>query len=147
LLNEGTNVIAVEIHLSSATNANMSFALKLGARYGEPLPREPRLTRGPYLQLGTPTSMTIRWRTSLPTDSRVQYGTDPTNLTESVSDDAVTTEHIVSISNLLPDTRYYYAVGENGTNFAGGPEYYFVTAPSISRPTRIWVIGDSGTAT
>src|SRR6185436_20013550 len=70
LLNEGTNVIAVEIHLSSATNANMSFALKLGARYGEPLPREPRLTRGPYLQLGTPTSMTIRWRTSLPTDSR-----------------------------------------------------------------------------
>jgi len=147
LLNEGTNVIAVEIHLSAVTNANMSFALKLTARYGDPIPTVPSLKRGPYLQIGTPTSITVRWRTDLATDSRVQYGLDPTNLTESASDDEVTGEHIVELADLLPDTKYYYAVGANGTNFAAGAEYFFVTGPATSRPTRIWVIGDSGTAT
>ena len=147
LLNEGTNLIAVEIHLSSVTNVNMSFGLKLVAHYGEALPTNPTLKRGPYLQIGTPTSITIRWRTSLPTDSRVEYGLDPTNLTNSASDDGVITDHIVSLADLLPDTKYFYAVGSSGTNFAGGDSFYFVTAPASSRATRVWVIGDSGTAT
>ncbi len=147
LLNEGTNVMAVEMHLSSPADANLSFALKLAARYGDPIPATPSLTRGPYLQIGTPTSITIRWRTDLPTDSRVQYGLDAANLTESASDDEVTTEHILSLADLLPDTKYYYAAGAGDTNFAGGADYFFVTAPASSRPTRIWVIGDSGTAT
>src|SRR4051794_25622211 len=74
LLNEGTNILAVEVHLSAPSLSNMSFALKLAVRYGEPLPTVASLKRGPYLQIGTPTCMTIRWRTDLPTDSRVQYG-------------------------------------------------------------------------
>jgi len=145
-LNEGTNVIAVEVHLSSPTNANMSFALTVSARYGDPPPVVPALTRGPYLQIGTRTSITVRWRTNLPTDSRVQFGLDPESLSDSASDDEVTTEHIVTLSDLLPDTKYFYAVGANGTNFAAGTNYFFVTAPTTSKPTRIWVIGDSGTA-
>ena len=32
------------------------------------------VTRGPYLQIGTPTSVIVRWRTSTATDSRVLYG-------------------------------------------------------------------------
>ena len=146
LLNEGTNVIAVEIHLSNVTNENMSFGLTLTAHYGEALPTIPSLKRGPYLQLGTSSGITVRWRTDLPTDSRVQYGFDATNLTESASDDYVTADHIIALADLLPDAKYFYAVGANGTNFAEGPDLFFVTAPSISRPTRIWVIGDSGTA-
>src|SRR5438105_6837595 len=73
LLNEGINVIAVEVHLSSPTNADLSFALKLAAHYGEPLPAAPSIRRGPYLQMGTPSGVTVRWRTDLPTNSRVQY--------------------------------------------------------------------------
>ena len=33
------------------------------------------VTRGPYLQLGSDTSVVVRWRTDVPTDSRVSYGT------------------------------------------------------------------------
>ena len=35
------------------------------------------LLRGPYLQSATPSSIVIRWRTDVPTDSTVLYGTVP----------------------------------------------------------------------
>src|SRR4030095_5432286 len=44
------------------------------------------------------------------------------------------------------DTRYYYAVAI-GTNFIAGPGpgYYFKTLPASPKPTRVWILGDSGT--
>ena len=33
------------------------------------------LTRGPYLQAGSATAVTLRWRTDTPTDSRIEAGT------------------------------------------------------------------------
>jgi len=33
------------------------------------------ITRGPYLQTGAPTSITVKWRTDAQTDSCVRYGT------------------------------------------------------------------------
>ena len=35
------------------------------------------LRRGPYLQVGTPNSVIVRWRTDVATDSRVLFGLDP----------------------------------------------------------------------
>src|SRR6266576_5561490 len=35
------------------------------------------VTRGPYLQMGTPTSIVVRWRTDSATDSFVRYGGSP----------------------------------------------------------------------
>src|SRR5262245_10351219 len=32
------------------------------------------VTRGPYLQMGTPQSIVVRWRTDVDTDSRVIFG-------------------------------------------------------------------------
>jgi hypothetical protein len=42
-------------------------------------------TRGPYLQMATPSSIVIRWQTDLATDSVVRYGDAPGNLTSSAS--------------------------------------------------------------
>ena len=39
------------------------------------------VTRGPYLQLGTPSSIVVRWRTDAATDSEVRYGAAPGSLT------------------------------------------------------------------
>ena len=36
--------------------------------------QSPRLTRGPYLQMGTTDGVLVRWRTSVATESRVCYG-------------------------------------------------------------------------
>ena len=32
------------------------------------------VTRGPYLQMGTPSSIVIKWRTDIPSNSRVSCG-------------------------------------------------------------------------
>lgn len=105
------------------------------------------LTRGPYLQTATPTSIIIRWRTDEPTESLVHYGTAPTNLHSIAGDLSTTTEHVVEIGGLNPNTRYYYSVGDLEFELAWGPDCYFFThpAPGAPKPTRIWVIGDCGT--
>jgi chitodextrinase/predicted transglutaminase-like cysteine proteinase len=106
------------------------------------------ITRGPYLQTGTPTSIIVKWRTDIPTDSQVLYGTSPDNLNLSINDSKVTTEHEVEIIGLSPDTKYYYSIGITSNALAGGDDsYFFVTSPTpgTAKPTRIWVLGDSGT--
>lgn len=106
----------------------------------------PTVTRGPYLQTGTPRSMIVRWRTNRPVDSRVRYGTNPDNLDQSVSVTGNATEHTVGLTNLTPNTRYYYSIGTAATNLTSGTNYFFVTSPLQAKPTRIWVLGDAGTA-
>lgn len=107
------------------------------------------VTRGPYLQLQRPTSVVVRWRTDVPTDSRVQYGNSPAALALFATDPAATMEHVVTIAGLAPETRYFYSVGTSTATLAGGDSTYsFATAPpsGASRPLRIWAVGDSGTA-
>src|SRR5262245_15783583 len=68
------------------------------------------VTRGPYLQQGTPTSMLVCWRTSLPTAGFVRFGPEATNLMYAATNLAVTSNHVVAVTNLQPGTRYYYEV-------------------------------------
>ena len=105
------------------------------------------LTRGPYLQTGTHTSVTLRWRTDEPTGSIVLYGTELNNLHLSAGDLGPTTEHIVELSGLQSDKRYFYSIGDVDTTLAAGPDYFFIThpVPGTVKPTRIWAIGDCGT--
>lgn len=107
------------------------------------------LERGPYLQTPTPESMVLKWRTDVATDSVVNFGDAPTNLTSTVSTPALTTEHEVTITGLASDTRYYYSVGSSGETLSiGNSGQFFTTAPvpGTAKPTRVWIIGDSGTA-
>jgi len=106
------------------------------------------LTRGPYLQSGTSTAITVRWRTDVPEASRVVYGFSVGALTMTVEDPTTTTEHVVTLTGLAPETTYYYAVGSTEQLLSGDdPSHYFITAPvpGDARPTRIWALGDSGT--
>ncbi len=141
LLVTGTNVIAVEVHQISSTSTDLSFDFEMTAS------SEVSVIRGPYLQLGTPTSMTVRWRTDGLIDSRVRYGTSLADLNLNADDLRLTNEHSVTLTGLLPNTTYYYAVGSTTKTMAGGVDYFFTTspAPGTSHPTRIWVLGDSGT--
>ncbi len=112
-----------------------------------PVPPQPtRLVRGPYLQNGTTSNLLVRWRTSRFTNSVVQFGLDHLSLNWAVTNSVLTNEHFVTLTNLAPDTKYFYAFGTADTNFAGGTDYHFITAPIGPKPTRIWVIGDAGSA-
>ena len=104
------------------------------------------VTRGPYLQLATPTSVVLRWRTSTPTHSRVWCGTEASLLWEAAFVTATTTEHAIQLSGLEPGRRYWYAVGDSFNLLSGDATHTFVTPPSPGavRPVRAWILGDSG---
>jgi hypothetical protein len=103
-----------------------------------------RVIRGPYLNTGTPTSLIVKWRTDVASDSVVRYGPAPGNLNQSASATGVVTDHEVKLTGLSPDTQYYYSVGSASGTQAGGADYYFLTPPAGPKPTHIWVLGDSG---
>ena len=145
LLISGINLIAVEVHQEALDSPDLSFDLELLANI-DPNAELITLLRGPYLQLLATNSITVRWRTLDDTTSRVRFGTTPDNLSSEVVDPEMVTEHEITLTGLEPSTRYYYSIGSSRTYVAGGSDYYFVTAPMAGKPTRIWVIGDSGTA-
>lgn len=137
----GANTIAVEIHQGSDDSSDVSFDLRLTG-LGQ-------VTRGPYLQMASSSAVTVRWRTAAATDSVVWTGPAPGSLPNSTTAPAITTEHEVRVTGLQPDTKDYYAIGSTGGLLAGAEANHFLhTAPmpGTDRATRIWVLGDAGTA-
>jgi len=104
------------------------------------------ITRGPYLQLGTQTGATIRWRTDVATLGKISYGLSAGNLTNSTSEVTSTTEHEVRITGLTPDSKYFYSVGTTDQVQQQGTDNYFLTAPpaDTKRKIRIASFGDCG---
>src|ERR1043166_3797998 len=107
----GTNLLAVEVHQFDTASSDIVFGTALSETFGQ-------LTRGPSFQLGTPTSIVIRWRTDIPTDSQVSYGTNLAGLDQTNTLAATTTEHEVSLTGLSPETRYFYSVGSTTKTWA-----------------------------
>ncbi|MFN3852262.1 MAG: metallophosphoesterase [Spirosomataceae bacterium] len=143
VLQAGQNTIAVEIHQSAINSSDISFDLELIGQ------NSIYVSRGPYLQMGTSNSMQIRWRTNTATESKINYGTDPNNLNLQVADNTVTTEHIINLTNLSPNTKYYYNIADASSVIQASNQHYFYTAPVIGteKKTRIWATGDCGTGT
>jgi hypothetical protein len=140
--------VALDSNTNSATSPVVNVTTVSGAG---------SLTRGPYLQKAAPTEMTIRWRNTLYDLGRVRSGTSAGNLDQSV-DEAIAPasqfNHVVTLTGLTPNTTYYYSVGSGADTLtpvppASGTDYKFTTPPTAGTVmnTRIWVLGDAGTAT
>ncbi|HMJ88531.1 MAG TPA: fibronectin type III domain-containing protein, partial [Candidatus Acidoferrum sp.] len=144
LLRNGLNYLAVEIHQCSPTSADLSFDLSV---LGESEAGSSSVIRGPYLQVGTSSNIIVRWRTSIPTTSRVEYGTNEGNLDQAIVNFGFTNEHEILLPNLSAATKYFYNVGTATQVIEGDSSYFFVTAPTpgSTPPVRIWAIGDFGT--
>ncbi len=69
------------------------------------------LTRDPYVQLANSNSIVIAWHTDVPTSSQIEYGFTST-LGLRAEDPTPTTEHAVTLMNLLSGTQYFYRVVE-----------------------------------
>lgn len=104
------------------------------------------LVKGPYLQVGTPNSIIIRWETNVATDSKVQYGTNSASLNFSVTSAVVDTTHVLQLNGLIPFTKYFYSVGTTTGVIQGDTNNYFVTSPlpGTEGKYRFWVNGDCG---
>jgi hypothetical protein len=102
--------------------------------------------RGPYLQLPSPTAMTLRWQSADAVQASVRYGTAPARLDQESRAAGKAEQHEVRLTGLQPDTRYYYAIYQDGRPVYRGPDYHFRTVPQTgnTRPIRFWVTGDQG---
>ncbi|MGJ8642483.1 MAG: metallophosphoesterase [Luteolibacter sp.] len=141
----GENVIAVELHQAGPASSDIIFDLGLSSGVMPP----DTLIRGPYLQIATPTSMTVRWRGTENLIGRVTYGSSPDKLDLTAVETTAGTDHSVVLTGLTPDTTYYYSVGsEKGTIAGRSTSHQFTTSPlpGTEKNTRIWVLGDAGTA-
>ncbi|MGB2868081.1 MAG: metallophosphoesterase family protein [Bacteroidota bacterium] len=103
-----------------------------------------QVTRQPYLQEPTPTSVIIRWQSGTGVIGSVHYSTSasslPTKIVESADEKIY---HDVRLTDLAPSTKYYYSVDGSSK---GTEEQYFVTPPPPGNgtPIRIWAISDFG---
>ena len=171
-LNEGQNLIAVEIHQNRSDGSDIRFNMELRQTPAASV----SLERGPYLQrysddpnmviLPDKRSMTIRWSVSAPVAGRVLYkkktdpGTPPSSTTATTlqsptpyswtvgtpaSQTITLYDMSVTLKDLDADTPYSYTI-ENGTFSQGDATNYFRTAPltGSAKKTRMWVLGDFG---
>lgn len=141
-LRGGDNVLAVAVHQADPGSGDLSFDAELVLD-----PAAASLVRGPYLQDVTPTGVVVRWRTDVPTATRLWLGTAPGNVAPAFTDPTPTTEHVAPIGGLAAETGYAYAVGD-ATGPLAGPDAAHVlrTLPPTGavRPLRVWVLGDFG---
>jgi hypothetical protein len=119
------------------------------------------VVREPYLQMQGPNSITIIFHTDVTIGTpQVNYGTTPALGSSATGSSAAhttyaavggaaipNTKHVVELSGLTADTKYYYSVGSTSAAITtAGEDYAFNTAPvpGTRQPIRIWTFGDSG---
>ncbi len=139
----GNNVIAVEIHQSAQNSSDISFDLQLAGNSSQPTAT---LTRGPYLNMGNQSALTLRWRTDVATDSKIEAGTVYGTYTLPALNSTSTTEHEVRITGLSANTKYFYRFGSSSQVLQNGTNNYFTTSPNAATTgkIRIAAFGDCG---
>ena len=99
------------------------------------------------MQVGTQTSIKFRWRTGSAQSSRVEVGTVLGTYPIVVTDNSAVTEHIMTVTGLTADTKYYYRIGNNsGSIQLASANHFFTTLPldNATRKIRITAFGDCG---
>ena len=106
----------------------------------------PEIIRGPYLQMATQNSIIVRWRTDEPDISMVRFGEQFGKWDRVAGDDKLTSEHIVTLSSLEPQSKYYYLIAGGKDTLQGDERNCFTTFPNVGKEDkyRIGIFGDCG---
>lgn len=103
------------------------------------------LTRYPWINKLTPTSVLIAWQTDVATTGSVLYSEDLA-YDSTATDPTTTVDHAVTITGLTAGTLYFYKVA-SGTDTLTVGDDYFTTAPPGPSPFLFVALGDLGAAT
>ncbi len=95
-----------------------------------------QITQGPTIRYADDQFAVITWQTSGPSDSRVFYGTDSTNLTQAAEGATNVTSHRVDLPNLQANTTYYFQIdnGQSGAQAGSAPTYSLLTPGAGGNP-------------
>ncbi|MCF7708370.1 MAG: metallophosphoesterase family protein, partial [Verrucomicrobia bacterium] len=114
-----------------------------GAAFGATPELSANLSRGPYLQNTTVDSVKVVWKSIAPAAGRVEFGMDRA-LNNVVVDGSPGTNHVVSLTNLEPDTVYYYRVVNETDDIEARSEVFSFRTFKESGALTFMVLGDSG---
>ena len=112
--------------------------------YEPPVNKLLRFIVAPYLQYGTKTSMTVMCETSGPAQMTVEYG-EANPLVSRIEGTSSNLIQGVTISNLKPQTKYFYRVTCTDTdgNVARSDVQTFQTAPEANSGWAFGILGDT----
>lgn len=138
LLTAGENILAIEVH-TAVTNEpgnlnSMRLVPELLANF----------QRGPFIQNATTNSMQVIWRTPVPADSVVDFGMSP-DLGSEISDSTLTTNHVLTLTNLLPGSQYFYSVRSTAGGVTAASTTNSFHTLKVSGDISFLVLGDTGT--
>jgi hypothetical protein len=138
LLVAGENVLALEGPYTGQSLSTLSLAATITANF----------PRGPFIQNSTPTSVQVIWRTVTPASSFVRYGLSP-SVSLIVTNGDLVTNHVVTLTGLAPNTKYFYQVGSTSGPYEDPlcSAVEWLRTLKLSGPITFAAVGDSGDAT
>lgn len=138
LLNSGDNVLAIEVHTAITNEVGNTNGMRLVPELLA------NFERGPFIQNATTNSMQVIWRTPVPADSVVDFGTNQT-LGSEISDATLTTNHVVTLTNLQPGGLYYYSTRSTAAAVTVVSATNSFRTLKMSGDVTFLVLGDTGT--
>ena len=105
-----------------------------------------REDRDPYIQNPTKTTVEIAWRSLDTYTGSVRYGTEKGVLNDEITEDADYQKHHITLSDLQPSTRYFYAVYRDG-ELVKDEENFRTARRDDETAFSFLVLGDSGVDT
>jgi hypothetical protein len=93
------------------------------------------------------TQASVTWNTNELSNSRVNYGTSPGTLTQSVAAEQLVTTHTLVLNGLVAGTTYYYAVSsaDSSSNTGTSTQASFSTQSSLSLWEALPIPGNAAT--
>jgi len=98
------------------------------------------IVQGPQVGNNKPASFITGWQTDSLSDSRLEWGLSPDALSQSISNTAPRTWHVLTAENLQAETKYYYRVTSGGIT---SPVYYTRTAVRKESPFEFGLMTDT----
>ena len=133
LIVTGDNVLAIQAHNSSLTSFSFTLVPELLANF----------QRGPFVQNASTNQIQVIWKTPVPSDTSVEFGTNG-SLGITLLDTNLVTTHVATLTNLASNTSYSYRVSSSdGGAPAVSPVETFRTLKTEG-PLSFVVFGDSG---
>src|SRR5580765_794780 len=109
VLLKGDNVLAIELHNSSLQDPTTALVTEL----------VPNFTRGPFVQNVSSNRAQVIWKTPVLADSLLEFGTN-SSMEHVILDTNLVTTHVVTVTNLSPDTVVFYRATSTQGNQAIG---------------------------
>ncbi|NHJ48425.1 MAG: metallophosphoesterase family protein [Asgard group archaeon] len=99
---------------------------------------------GPWLTFGEDpkTEMSISWLTKFARKTAIEFGTSHDNLVAIESTNPKSHLHHIMLTNLQPNTVYYYSIGIATSTYPANEVFSFRTAPDTNESFKAIIVGD-----